>query len=79
MEKPSKECSFSTDTRTDIKDDKTLLNKTSKHSAFMYISMLNTLRFPNDRLVFDECVTFNDVDHFSDCGEEYLANNIVAN
>jgi hypothetical protein len=45
----------------------------------MYISMLNTLRFPNDRLVFDECVTFNDVDHFSDCGEEYLANNIVAN
>jgi hypothetical protein len=59
--------------------DKTLLNKTSKHSAFMYISMLNTLRFPNDRLVFDECVTFNDVDHFSDCGEEYLANNIVAN
>ena len=55
-----------------------MLNKTIEHGAFMYISLINVLRFPNDRLVIDECVTFNDVDDFSDCGEEYLADIILA-
>ena len=53
--------------------DKKLKMETYDSKQYLYNSMLNVLRFPYDYVIVEECVTFNDADHFSACGEALLA------
>ena len=45
------------------------LKKASVGDGFRFISLVDALRFNENSLLQDDCMTFSDEDHFSDCGE----------
>jgi hypothetical protein len=49
------------------------LKNVLEKSRVSYISTIETLRFPGDRIVVGNCIAWRDEDHFSECGRILLA------
>lgn len=50
------------------------LFKTSSQSQITYFSSLKNFKFPENRILSENCVVWRDQDHFSICGRQLLAN-----
>jgi hypothetical protein len=50
------------------------LFKISSQSRITYVSSLKNFKFPENRILSENCVVWRDQDHFSICGRQLLAN-----
>ncbi len=51
----------------------------SQYPFFSYFSLIDALDIGENFLIIDSCITFNDTDHFSACGETIVAQKLSSN
>lgn len=58
--------------------DENLKGKAKEYNYVNYFSMIDALNIDESFLIINSCITYNDADHFSICGENLAAEKLVA-